>query len=247
MLALGVMLYSLTFAVPVFVSRVMPQMSATQTGMLFMPGSIATACLMLPVGMMLRTVSPKILVLFGILMGEASVFYMAHFTTAVGPGDILVPLILRGIAMAFLFIPINQMVLGSFSGEELGQVAGMQNFFRQMGGSIGIASLDTLITRFGAQHYNDLMSSVNALNPVAFRDFWRASGLPVAKFAQQIGMWNPQTLAVKSLYGRVAQQVFVMSFEQLCWVILGIVACGLIPLFFIKPTIKVPGKIVDAH
>jgi MFS transporter, DHA2 family, multidrug resistance protein len=246
MLSLGIMLYALTFAIPVFVSRVISQMSATQTGELFMPGSIATAILMLPAGMMLQKVSPKLMVFFGIFMGELSVLYMSRFTVFTGAHDILVPLILRGIAMAFLFIPINQMVLGAFSGEELGQVAGMQNFFRQMGGSIGIASLNTLVTRFSAQNYTDMMANANALNPTAYHDFKQSAALGAAKLSSGIGFWDSQTLAVKSLAGRVGQQVFVMSFEQLCWVIMLAVGCGLIPLYFIKPK-KGGGPIMDAH
>jgi DHA2 family multidrug resistance protein len=247
MLALGVMLYALTFAVPVFVSNVIRQMSATQTGLLFMPGSIATALLMLPVGMALRFVNPKLMVLIGISIGEASVYFMSRFTTDTSAAGILVPLILRGVAMAFLFIPINQMVLGEFSGEALGQVSGMQNFFRQMGGSIGIASLDTLITRFSAQHYNDLMGSVSALNPQAYHDYMQATILHAGKFNSAVGLWSLQTLGVKGIMGRVAGQVFVMSFEQLCWVIMVIVGCGLIPLYFIKPTKKAGKPMLDAH
>jgi DHA2 family multidrug resistance protein len=247
MLALGVMLYALTFAIPIFVSRVMPDMSATQTGMLFMPGSLVTALFMMPVGILSSKVNPKYLVLIGILLGEASVVSMAQFTTQTDATGILMPLVIRGAAMAFLFIPINQMVLGEFSGVELGQVSGMQNFFRQMGGSIGIASLDTLITRFSAQHYNDLMSHVNALEPTAYQTFVQAVKAPAAKMSNAVGMWNDVTLGVKMLYGRVAQQVFIMSFEQLCWVIAAIVMAGLIPLYFIKPTQRSSGPILDAH
>jgi DHA2 family multidrug resistance protein len=247
MLALGVMLYALTFAIPVFVSRVMPNMTATQTGMLFMPGSILTACFMLPVGMLMSKVSPKLLVLIGICMGEASVLLMAQFTSDTSSTQVLIPLIVRGAAMAFLFIPINQMVLGEFSGAELGQVAGMQNFFRQMGGSIGIASLDTLITRFSAQHYNDMLANVNALNPSAYQSYMQTLAAPAAKLTSAVGTWTTETLAAKSLYGRVSAQVFVMSFEQLCWVIAIIVAAGLIPLYFIKPTRRNGGPIIDAH
>jgi DHA2 family multidrug resistance protein len=246
MLTLGIMLYALTFAVPVFVARVMPQMTATQTGTLFMPGAIATAVCMLPVGLSLKWANPKFLVLIGFSLGIASVVSMAHFTTATGPNDILVPLLLRGVGMAFLFIPINQMVLGYFSGPELGQVAGMQNFFRQMGGSIGIASLDTLITRFSAQHYNDILAKVNALNPQAYHDFVQAIGMPAGKLGSQVGMWNTQSVAVKALAGRVGQQVFIMSFEQLCYVIVVIVACGLIPLYLIKPR-KTGALVQDVH
>ncbi len=247
MLALGVMLYALTFAVPVFVARVMPQMNATQTGLLFMPGSIATALFMLPVGMLTQKVNLKVLTLFGICMGEASVLFMAHFNTDTGVNMILFPLILRGIGMAFLFIPINQMVLGDFDGAELGQVSGMQNFFRQMGGSIGIASLDTLLTRFGSQNYNDLMSQVSALNPTAYNTFVQNAAMSGTKMSSAVGLWSQTTMATKALAGRVGQQVFVMSFDQLCWVIFGIVALSLIPLALIKPSRRGGGPILDAH
>ena len=145
------------------------------------------------------------------------------------------------------FARLRDWPLGEFSGAELGQVSGMQNFFRQMGGSIGIASLDTLITRFSAQHYNDLLYSVNALNPVAYNSYGAALGAPGGKLASSVGLWNTTSLASKSLYGRVSQQVFVMSFEQLCWVIAVIVAAGLIPLYFIKPTKRNSGPVMDAH
>jgi hypothetical protein len=52
---------------------------------------------------------------------------------------------------------------------------------------------------------------------------------------------------VKTLYGRAQQQVFALSFEQLCWAIIIVVAAGLIPLYFIKPTKKASGPIMDVH
>lgn len=247
MLALGVMLYSLTFAVPIFVARVLPNMTATQTGLLFMPGSLLTAAFMLPAGLLTNRVNPKYLVLFGLVMGELSVFTMAQFTTQTSAGDIFIPLLLRGAGLAFLFIPINQMVLGEFQGAELGQVAGMQNFFRQMGGSIGIASLDTLLTRFGAQNYVDLMGHVNALNPAAYTTYVNSLGLTHAKMSESLGLWSSQTLEVKALLGRVMPQVFAMSFEQLCWVIGIILGFALIPLALIKPSRKASGPMIDAH
>jgi DHA2 family multidrug resistance protein len=248
MLMLGIMLYSLTFVVPIYVSTVIPTMSATQTGMLFMPGSIATALFMLPVGNLLRYVNAKYLVLVGIIVAELAVFSMTQFTADSGAHAILVPLILRGVAMAFLFVPINQMVLGSFSGQELGQVAGMQNFFRQLGGSIGISSLDTLITRFSAQHYNDMMSKANSLNPAAYQSFTQSTSMGAGKLSNAIGLWNPTSLAAKTLHARVLLQVFIMSFEQLCWVIMAIVACGLIPLYLIKYKRKPnAAPVMDSH
>ena len=246
MLMLGIMLYSLTFVIPVFASRVINQMSATQTGILFMPGSIATAILMIPAGMLLKKIPPKIMVLMGLGLAELAILLMTRFTTATGPSDILWPLIVRGMALPFLFVPINQMVLGSFRGEELGQVAGMQNFFRQIGGSIGISSLDTLITRLSAQHYNDLLGHVTWFDQSALGTLGGAAALKAGKFATSVGMGTPQLLATKALYGRAMAQTFILSFDQLCWVVMGVVALGLVPLYLIKPG-KVTGPIIDAH
>jgi DHA2 family multidrug resistance protein len=246
MLMLGIMLYSLTFVIPIFASRVISQMSATQTGILFMPGSIATAILMIPAGMLLRKMSPKLMVLMGIGLAELAILIMTRFTTASGPQDILWPLIVRGMALPFLFVPINQMVLGSFSGEALGQVAGMQNFFRQLGGSIGIASLDTLLTRFGAQHYNDIMGHVSMLDSSAVSTVMQSGMMTSSKFANDIGMGANQYLGIKTLFGRAMSQSFILSFDQLCWVIMVIVAMGLIPLYIIKPG-KSTGPVMDMH
>jgi DHA2 family multidrug resistance protein len=211
-----------------------------------MPGSIATAILMMPAGMMLKKISPKFMVLIGLGLAELAILLMTHFTTATGPNDILWPLIVRGMAMPFLFVPINQMVLGSFRGEELGQVAGMQNFFRQVGGSIGISSLDTLLTRFAAQHYNDIMGHVTAFNPAAQMAYSQTGALSSVKFATAIGMGAGQHLSTKVLYGRAMAQTFILSFDQLCYIVMGIVALGLIPLYLIKPG-KVSGPVMDAH
>jgi DHA2 family multidrug resistance protein len=247
MLMLGVLVYSLTFVVPIFVTRIV-HLTATQTGELFIPGSIFTAAIMFPVGLLTRKVSLKLMVVFGLMLGEMAMLSMSQFTSQTGGYDVYVPLILRGVATAFLFVPINQMVLGQFSGEALGQVAGMQNFFRQMGGSIGIASLSTLLTHFGSQNYNNLISRVTPFDPMAYRAYQQGMALPLNKLASQAGFGTPAHISLMALNGRVQQQVFVQSFQQLCWVIIFVVALAFIPLYLIK--VKggaAKGPIVDAH
>jgi DHA2 family multidrug resistance protein len=246
MLALGLMLYSVTFVVPVFVANVM-RMTATQTGLLFIPGAIFSAITMMIAGNAIRIFNPKHLVILGMSIAESCLITMSHFTTQTGPEDMFLPLVLRGAAMGFLFIPINGMVLSQFRGERLSQVSGMMNFFRQIGGSIGIASLDTLMTRFGTQNYLELSAKVTALNPIAYNDYNSARGIALSKMSQAIGMGTPDTMAVTSLYGRVMRQVFILSFSQLCWVIIFTFGLGLIPLYLIKAPKRLGGKVDMGH
>jgi DHA2 family multidrug resistance protein len=202
---------------------------------------------MLPIGQMLKYFNPKYMVLFGLVMGELAVYTMTRLSDHSGASDVLVPLMFRGMGVGFLFVPINQMVLGSVEPRDLAEVASMQNFFRQMGGSIGITSLDTLISRFSAQNYNDLMIHVNALNPAGQQALAQGQGFAFGKMASMIGMWSPETLAIRAIHGRALVQTFLMSFGQLCWTIMLIVALAVIPLILIKPKDLRKSKLVDAH
>ena len=246
MLALGMMLYAVTFVVPIFVSNVL-QLTATQTGVLFIPGSIMTALIMPIAGNALKIINPKLLVILGMSVAEVSLFVMTRFSTQTSADDLFVPLVIRGFAMGFLFIPINGMVLSQFRGERLGQVAGMMNFFRQIGGSIGIASLDTLLTRFGKQNYVELSAKVNYLQIGAYEQFVNAHSLAFGKMSSEVGMGTSDTMATASIYGRAMQQSFVMSFSQLCWVIMCTFGLGLIPLYLIRAPKTLGGNIPAAH
>lgn len=242
MLCLGVMVYSLTFVIPIFVDHVV-HLTATQTGELFIPGSILTIFAMMFVGNTLKFVNPKIYVIIGMGLGEAALLSMSHFTTQTGQINVYFPLILRGIATAFLFAPINGMILGQYTGEQLGQVSGMMNFFRQIGGSVGIASLSTLLTRFSYQNYADLMPKMTLLDPTVYRAYEQGKFAPIKSMTKSIGLWTPEHMSATSLYGRTMRQVFIMSFSQLCWVIMLTFALALIPLYLVK----IKGKVAVVH
>lgn len=243
--ALGMMLYSLVFLVPVFASSLMGY-SATQIGELFIPGALMTAMLMPVVGQALRRYDARYLIAIGITTVEIALFFMTRFTAQSGERDLFLPLFIRGLGMAFLFVPINTVVLGQFSGATLGQVAGLMNLFRQIGGSVGIAGLSTILQIQNAQNYTDLLGHANWLNPEAYRAFQQTKAALSTKMTGFIGLADPTEAALKSMYGRVARQAFVMSFNQIMWALLGCFALAYLPLLFMKVKKKVTGP-VDAH
>ena len=234
MLMIGVLLYSVNFVVPIFVSSVV-HMTATQTGVLFIPGSIASAVCMIIVGSVVRKVDPRIIVLIGMAGCEIAVYLMSQFTSVTGANDLMLPLIVRGAVMGCLFIPINGMVLSQFRGESLGQASGLMNFSRQVGGSIGIASLSTLLNKLNAQNYRELANHVSMLNVGALQSYHRALGLSGAKLQSEIGLAPSTTVALKSLYGRVIAQSTVMSFSQLNMIVMVVFGLAVVPLATMKP------------
>jgi DHA2 family multidrug resistance protein len=148
--------------------------------------------------------------------------------------------------LAFLFVPINSSILSQFTGVNLGQVSGLLNLFRQIGGSMGIALVATLMTSKGHQNYLDLSSNLSLLNPNTQSMFYQTMGGMKQKMSDAIGMATSADAALKSLYYRVQNQVFMMSFLQLVWLIMIIFAVAFIPLYRLKFKMKVKGPI-DAH
>lgn len=245
MMSLGVILYTLVFVVPIFTDNAM-HLTATQTGVLFIPASIATAFSMMLVSRIIKFLHPRVIILTGIGLSAFSVFLMTQFTTQTSASGLLLPMILRGMGAGFLFIPILGNVTAKFKGEELAQVNGLMNFFRQLGGSIGIASLSLLLTRFGKQNYNDLMSHVSQFNP-AYLQSSSSVKYAIQPFSENIGMGSPTVLSTKMLYGRVMHQVFVMSFIQICWCVIIIVSTMIIPVFLLKMDRRLDAKTEGAH
>jgi DHA2 family multidrug resistance protein len=153
-------------------------------------------------------------------------------------------LYVRGFAMAFLFVPINSSILSQFKGQALGQVSGLMNLCRQIGGSIGIAMVGTLLTTRGKQNYLDLASHVSLLNPATQASFYPA----VASFSAKagVGMGGGYEAALRSIYGRIQAQAFMMSFNQLVWIVMIVFSLSFIPLYRLKLRSKPTGP-VDSH
>lgn len=246
MASVGFFLYAVVFLLPVFLSRVF-HYNATQIGELFIPGSILTMFVMPIAGrQMAGGRNPKILIFIGLFSIEVCLYSMTKFSPLSSEAQILTMLFVRGFGLAFLFVPINSAILSQFKGAQVGQVAGLLNLSRQIGGSIGIALVATLLSKNGHQNYLDLVSHVSLLNQSTQQAYQQAvSGLG-SKLSDSLGMGQANLAAIRTLTLRVQNQVFMLSLNQLVWMIMGIFVLSFIPLFLIRFRAK-PTVVTDAH
>lgn len=246
MVSLGFFLYAIVFIMPVFLGRVF-HYTATQTGTLFIPGSLLTAFMMPFIGKTMTSgTNPKFLIMIGLVCIEICCYMMTFMSPLSSQGAILNILFVRGFALAFLFVPINSSILSQFKGAELGQVSGLLNLFRQIGGSMGVALVATLLEKNSHQNYLDLSSRVSLLNANTQAAFYQSTGGMAAKMSEAVGMTAGGDAALKALYFRVQNQVFMLSFNQLIWTIMCIFALSFIPLYMLELKVKPTGPI-DAH
>ena len=188
MACLGFYLFGVVFIMPVFLNRAY-NYDAVQIGAIFIPGSILTAMCMPFIGKQVQTISdPRKLIFIGLVLVEVSLFMMTFFSSYTEKWQVFYMLFVRGVSLAFLFVPINSTILSQFSGYELGQVSGLLNLFRQIGGSMGIAFIDTMLARKISSNYNELLSHVNALSTNAGSEITGNTLAFSTKFVNQIGL-----------------------------------------------------------
>ncbi len=239
-LALGFGLYGGTFIFPLFAQNILG-FTPTTTGLALMPGGIATGCTAILCGQLLNRpkpiVSPRVLIITGMCLFVSAMWDLGHMTAQSGEPDTRVALILRGAGLGMLFTPINLAAFSSLKGIEIAQGASMLNLMRQLGGSFGIASLSTYITRTTEAHYNTLSSYAYAGNPYFEERLRMLSGALVSRGYDPAAA---QTGALGMITATVRQQAMTMSYNS-AFLLIGISIALVSPMVLILRTKRPEG------
>ncbi|GIZ10479.1 MDR family MFS transporter [Flavobacterium sp. UMI-01] len=159
---LGFGLYGSTLIIPIYTQSVLGW-TATEAGMLLIPGSITTAFMMPIIGKLIQKGIPQgYMVAVGFLIFFFFTLLMYNkMTPDTGAEHLFWPLILRGVGLGLLFVPITTLSLSTLSGKGIGEGAAFTGMMRQLGGSFGIAIITTFITRFSQEHRVNLVSHLD--------------------------------------------------------------------------------------
>jgi len=163
-MVMGFGLYGGVFIFPLFVQNILG-FTPTETGLVLMPGAIATGFATLFVGRLANIVNPRVIIVFGMAMFIYSMWSLGHLTTVSGEQDTQLALIFRGFGLGCLFTPINLAAFSSLKGVEIAQGSSLLNLMRQLGGSFGIAYLGTHLDQMDTQHSNALNAHLGLANP----------------------------------------------------------------------------------
>lgn len=243
---LGFFLYGIIFLLPVFLER-MYNYDATQVGAFFIPSSIVTMMMMPIIGKLMHSgKNPKVLIIIGFIGLEIFLWWMTSLSPLSSKNEILNMLYIRGLALSFLFVPINSTILGQMKGPNLGQTAGMLNLFRQLGGSMGIAFGATLLTVKSHQNYSNMLSKLSELDLAANSFMNQLSSSMSNQMINLLGNGDPHSAAIKILTFKVNNQVFMLSFLELIQTMMVVIAFSIIPIYFMKIK-RGSTKVVDAH
>lgn len=174
---LGMGLYGIMFAVPVFVQDFL-HYTALQSGELLVPGAIASAVGMIVYGKIAHRLPQRLLICFGAFLTASTGFLLMRLNPGTGVEQLFWPLVLRGFGSVLMFMPLSIATLGPLPKKDIPAGAGFYSLTRQLGSSIGIALITTLLARRQTIHRSALVEKITEFRqPAIDRLQMIASGL----------------------------------------------------------------------
>jgi DHA2 family multidrug resistance protein len=224
---LGVGLFAATFTLPLYLQGDL-SMTAMQTGIVLLPGALATAVSMPVVGRLVGRVDARALIASGAVLFVIGMWQLSQITGQSGAFDFVWPLILRGAGLGMMFVPMTTITLADLDRSELPQGTGLFNFFRQLGGSLGIAAVATLLTHDTSAVRANLVQHTT-MGGEAMTRLRMLTGAFVARGAD---VWTARTQALAVLDAEVNRQASVIAFSH-TYIVAGVLVLALIPLLFL--------------
>jgi DHA2 family multidrug resistance protein len=226
---LGFALFATVFIVPVFTQRLLGY-TALKTGMLFLPGA-GVAILFLPMmgRLLMKGFPPQYMVLAGFLIVATFCLMLSSLNLEAGSDDFFWPIILRAIGLSLVTIPLTQLAVSGLRPHDVPQGVALNNMMRQMGGSFGIAFINTYLDHKTAAHRMSLVSRLSPGDPSTDGRLWAITHTLISKGATA---WEAPHRALAILELTIQRQASLLSYLD-AFRFVGMLSLVCVPVIFI--------------
>jgi DHA2 family multidrug resistance protein len=199
MLMLGIVLFGSTLLVPQMLQQLFGY-TAQEAGMVLSPGGIAIILLLPLVGVLVSRTDARYLISFGFLVTSLGLFHLSRITLDISFGEAVWARVYQAAGLAFLFIPINTVSYIGMPREKSNSISGMTNLSRNLGGSIGISLVTTLVAR-RAQYHQSVLAAHTGNYSQVFRNAVTSTGNTLTSHGAA------STNATHQAYGMIANTI----------------------------------------
>ena len=225
---LGFTIYITVAMMPLFYQEVLGYTALT-AGFVVAPRGLGSMMGLPLMGMISHRVDNRWLITIGFTAFGILSIWFSQINTGIGPTTMVVPIVLTGFFLSFVFVPIGNMATITLTNEQMGNATGIFNLLRNIGGSIGISLATTMLTRRMAFHQTGIAASA-PLSGVWFQHY---AGQMARHFGQQLGPAQGQPAALAVMYMQLERQALLWGFVDVFrWTALVAFAAGLVVWLF---------------
>jgi len=217
---------------------------AIDAGLVLGPGAFVIT-LLAPLGAQLvqrGIVHPRVLLFGALMVVGISFLHYSHFNLQTDYAHYAWARALQGLGYAFFFVPLSVVTYSQLRPDQNNKASSLTNFFRNWGGSFGIALITTVSERRQALHQSRVGDSMAGSESVRNAIAQTTAYLQVHGFSRVDAMGA----ATARVYEQLSAQTRLLGFMD-CFFILGVMTLAAAPLVWVTQNFKVGGKAPEAH
>jgi DHA2 family multidrug resistance protein len=198
---LGMCIYITIAILPLYYQEVLGYTAFT-AGLVVGPRGVGSFIGSPVIGVLGSRVDPRKLLSAGFIgFGVCSLIF-GTVNLSIGPNTLLIPIMITGFSLSFVFVPLATMTTSTLSNQEMGNATGLFNMLRNIGGSIGIAMATTALIRRAALHQTEIGANVTASTYV----LQQKSAMIATYLGHRLGPAAGRPGSMGLLYGLLEQQ-----------------------------------------
>jgi len=198
-------LYGMTYLYPLYLGSVRGYDSLMIGETVFVSGLAMFAGAPLA-GILSSKMDLRVMLLIGFVGFATSTWMLTGMTADWDFQELLVPQMLRGMSLMLCMVPINNLALGTLSADKMKGASGLYNLTRNLGGAVGLAVINTLLSDRSALHCQRLSDAINWTNTIALEQLNAMAANLAARGV------DGETGALAQMAARLHGQAAVMSF-----------------------------------
>jgi MFS transporter, DHA2 family, multidrug resistance protein len=230
----GLVLYATRALIPTMLESLMNYPAAT-TGLVTAPSGIGSAIAMLIVGRLIGKVDLRLMLFVGFATSAVALWQMAHYSLYLSPANIVWPGVLQGIGTGLVFVPLSTATFATLSPAMRAQGTALFSLLRNIGSSIGISLVQTMLVRNTVIAHASLTEHITSGSAA-----WNN---PVVVQAYDLRTQGGAALLDSS----VTQQAAMIGYINNFWLMLFLTVAVIPLLALIRPPGPHPASEVDLH
>jgi len=235
MVVIGAALYSTTVMIPQFLQEMLGY-TATEAGFALSLGGLVLIFLLPIVGWLGQKMDPRLMITFGFTLLTFGIWRIGDLYLGITFWDAASWRVIMVLGMPFLFVPISVMSYVGVPQEKNNEVSGLTALARNVGGSIGVSFISTMLVRRAQVHQEFLSAHVygGASQYLGLRQ-----SMTRALEARHISPGNAVAAATSQIYNTMLQQARTLAYVDTVHVLVVFLAC-LIPIGYLmkKPRFR---------
>ncbi|MBD2366600.1 multidrug efflux MFS transporter [Leptolyngbya sp. FACHB-402] len=229
--ALGLGLYGSVYILPLYLGQIQGY-NALQIGEVLMWVGFPQLLVIPFVPRLMKIVDVRLLIGVGVSLFAVSCFMNSTFTNLTGMDQLRTALLVRAAGQPLIMVPLSTVATAGLAPNQAGSASGLFNMMRNLGGSIGIAAIATLLTQRQQFHSNRLGESISNFNPATQE---RLNQLTQYFVSRGSDLASAQNQALAAIDNVVRREAYIQAFND-CFYFIGfaLLVSGIAVLFFKK-------------